>query len=365
MRNILMIMLLLISSTIAAQEEHLKIWGIPISGWKTDFEKKLNAKGLLCSDEQNDYINKQNNYGLKVYLNSGARNIPEIYEVFIEYIFPIDSNNGNEHELLFKRLSNQLTQENYSLIKTQSDLFSGAKDDVYSIYSRKDPKQKLGEISLRLDSDIDNFIVSVNYRDDINTRKYKRFVYPTFNTNVTWTDFSWWIDYNYYLSVALDEQTERLYFMITDKSSKNTNCVVLDHKDSQIALAVFTKAQPKYKKELLTKFSSDIMDIAELWTFGENDRTIYSHGKFESTCQRYINELKKKPQQSHKRLLSSKELLTALFPKLWTESDLKAMDLLPEDFFYKIVEAAGRSSSSNDEFIKSAERATNRELNIY
>ena len=328
----------------ANTEEHLTFLGVPMTGSKTAFINKLKARNIVLSDICNQKRFKYYGNQVIVSVNENLDNINSPVECSIYYFFKDDDVN-NIKKCVNKIINN--IESYYNFKKKYYHIWATYDDwgnySVYTIYSKKNPKKKIGDICLREYYYDGEYYLTQSFYDYSNNVKYNKDNYEYFNYDIKWYDYNYPLYNTASLKYGIEQNKGDIYLIVTPKGKHPRN-YILQSDDMNLFYNLVKYCQDA---KLRDYFVNSFLDEAEKMTEEYSDEYHLLGGTLHSIVTGYYNSLEKKKKEERERQLAQRkksygfmDIMHMLAPGFFTQDDVDLWNKMPEENQKAVINGA-------------------------
>lgn len=328
--------------------EHLKFKGIPITGTKDEFGKKLIQKGIRgrknFRDKQIFFKSKGVDCQVLLY------NPP--YLLFTFYGDDDDQSNKmsvvNQEYIFWKNKKSNINVNNF-IMNLRKEIIRGynciSREDfseydfyfspsIYSLYKISDESKEvvIGEIIVGIKENIDSYVVFVTYCDNTNFKSCKTLIQ---NGTINWIDYSKYFPKYDEILFADDNEFVRCYLKING----NPYSFIFGDDDKKIILTILSNLKIPYVKNIMYYLLNEI-----LFDWLENKYTFISQNNFRNSYNDLLAEYKKQSQQNKQkkqaRQFGFMDIMHMLAPGFFTQDDVDLWNKMPEENQKAVINGA-------------------------
>lgn len=316
-------------------EEHMTFLGVPMTGNRTAFVNKLKANNIVVSsDFENKRKFRYNGNQAVVFVNYELDNINVPVDCSISYFFKDDDVN-NIKKCVNRVIANVKT--NFIYKEQVRHIWFDDSDwgnySIYTIYSRKNQKKKIGDIVITENYYNGEYYLTQTYYDYSNNVKYNKEKYEYFNYDIKWYDYNYPLYNTTSLKYGIEQNMGDIYLIVTPKGKQPRN-YILDSEGKNIFYNLI-----KYCKDakLRNCFINSFLDKAEKLSEVFPEEYHLFGSLLHSIVADYYYDLDKKQKEESDRQLAQRkksygfmDLMHMLAPGFFTQDDVELWNKLPK-----------------------------------
>ena len=328
----------------ANTEEHMTFLGVPMTGSKAAFINKLKAKNIVVSSGNNEKRFKYYGNQTVVAVNEGLNNINVPVDCYISYFFK-DDDVDNIKKCVNKVINNIETNFNYK-DQTRHIWFDDSdwgSFTIYTIYSKKNPKKKIGDIVVTENYYDGEYYITQSFYDYSNNVKYNKDNYEYFNYEIKWYDYKYPLYNTASLKYGIEQNKGNIYLLVTPKGKRPRN-YILESDDMNLFYNLVEYCQDAKLRDYLI---NNFLDEAEKMTEEYPDEYHLLGGTLHSIVTGYYYSLEKKQKQERERQLAQRkksygfmDIMHMLAPGFFTQDDVDLWNKMPEENQKAVINGA-------------------------
>lgn len=325
-------------------EEHMTFLGVPMTGSKAAFVNKLKAKNIvvsnICDQKRFKYYGNQ----VIVSVNENLNNINSPVECSIYYFFKDDDIN-NIKKCVNKVIGN--IKRNFIYKEQTRHIWVGDSNwgnfTIYTIFSQKNPKKKIGDICLREYYYDGEYYLTQSFYDYSNNIKYNKDKYEYFNYDIKWYNYKNPLYNTASLKYGIEQNRGDIYLVVNPKGKRPRNYILQsDDKNLFYNLVEYCKDE-----NLRDYFVNSFLDETARLTEEYPDEYHLFNSVLWAIVEGYYNTLEKKQKEERERQLAQRkksygfmDIMHMLAPGFFTQDDVDLWNKMPEESQRAVINGA-------------------------